>query len=112
MDILVSDYYAILELFDREATHGHHIADSKKSAAKIAIEAGVNMELPEPDCYNHLIELVSEGSIKESTIDELIRTLLYWKFKMGLLKIHTRNSKRYRLKNQESIWRYNQHKKR
>ncbi len=81
---LVSDYYAILELFDREATHGHHIADSKKSAAKLAIDAGVNMELPEPDCYTMLVELVKDGSIEESTIDQLIEPLLYWKFKIGL----------------------------
>jgi len=82
----VSDYYAVLELFDRPATHGHHIAENKKSAAERAINAGVNMELPEPDCYLKVTDLVREGSIDESTIDRLIEPLLYWKFKMGLFE--------------------------
>lgn len=83
---LVSDYYAVLELFDREITHGHHVATDKKNAAELAVKAGVNMELPEPDCYTHLVNLVHEGRVEESVIDRLIRPLLYWKFKMGLFE--------------------------
>lgn len=81
---VVSDYYAIWELNNRPDTHGHFVAGSKKEAAGLAVEAGVNIELPEPDCYLHLTELVREGVIKESKLDELIMPMLYWKFKLGL----------------------------
>lgn len=81
---VVSDYYAILELFDREATHGHGIAEDRKHAAELAIKAGVNIELPEPDCFLHIIDLVNEGRIEEEMLDELVEPMLYWKFKMGL----------------------------
>ncbi|MCG8371900.1 MAG: glycoside hydrolase family 3 C-terminal domain-containing protein [Balneolales bacterium] len=80
----VSDYYAIWELNSRPGTHGHFLAEDKKRAAELAIKAGVNIELPEPDCYRHIVELVNESRIEESMLDELIAPMLYWKFKMGL----------------------------
>ena len=46
--------------------------------------AGVNIELPEPDCYLHLVELVRKGVLKESQLDELVAPMLFWKFKLGL----------------------------
>jgi beta-glucosidase len=81
---VVSDYYAIWELSDRPDTHGHHVANDKKEACVLAVQAGVNIELPEPDCYLHLVELVRKGVLKESQLDELVAPMLYWKFKMGL----------------------------
>ena len=48
---VVSDYYAIRELDDRPETLGHHVAADAKAAAALAVRAGVNIELPEPDCY-------------------------------------------------------------
>ena len=81
---LVSDYYAIWELSDRPDTHGHRVARDKKAAAALAVNAGVNVELPEPDCYLHLVELVREGTLKESQLDELVAPLLHFKFKLGL----------------------------
>jgi len=44
----------------------------------------VNIELPEPDCYLHLVELVRKGSLKERQLDELVAPMLQWKFQMGL----------------------------
>lgn len=81
---VVSDYYAILELFDRPDTHGHHIAEDKKHAAELGIKAGVNIELPEPDCYLNIKELVEEGRLTEQDLDDMVGPMLYWKFKMGL----------------------------
>ena len=81
---VVSDYYAIWELADRPDTHGHHVARDKKEACALAVNAGVNIELPEPDCYRHLVELVEEGTLDESQLDELVEPMLYWKFRMGL----------------------------
>jgi beta-glucosidase len=81
---VVSDYYAIWELNYRPDTHGHCVAKDKKEACKLAVEAGVNIELPDPDCYLHLVELVRKGVLKESVMDELVTPMLYWKFKLGL----------------------------
>ena len=83
---VVSDYYAIWELGDRPDTHGHFVAKDKKESCALAVKAGVNIELPEPDCYLHLVELVRTGTLKESELDELVAPMLYWKFKMGLFE--------------------------
>ncbi len=81
---VVSDYYAIWELNNRPDTHGHFVAKDKAEACRLAVEAGVNIELPEPDCYLHLAGLVRKKILKESQLDELISPMLLWKFKMGL----------------------------
>ncbi|MEI6175264.1 MAG: glycoside hydrolase family 3 N-terminal domain-containing protein [Verrucomicrobiota bacterium] len=81
---VVSDYYAIWELNNRPDTHGHFVAKDKAEACRLAVEAGVNIELPEPDCYLHLAGLVRKKILKESQLDELIAPMLLWKFKMGL----------------------------
>ena len=81
---VVSDYYSIWELSNRPDTHGHFVAKDKREACALAVQAGVNIELPEPDCYLHLVELVRKGVLKESQLDELVAPMLYWKFKLGL----------------------------
>lgn len=81
---VVADYYAIWELSDRPDTHGHFVASDKKEACALSVRAGVNIELPEPDCYLHLEELVRKRVLKESQIDDLVAPMLHWKFKLGL----------------------------
>ncbi|HEY1719431.1 MAG TPA: glycoside hydrolase family 3 N-terminal domain-containing protein [Verrucomicrobiae bacterium] len=81
---VVSDYYAIWELHNRPDTHGHFVAKDKKEACELAVKAGVNIELPDPDCYLHLVELVRKKILKEAQLNELIAPMLLWKFKMGL----------------------------
>ena len=82
---IVSDYYAIRELHERaDFGFGNHVAKDGKEAALLAVQAGVNIELPEPDCYNHLVELVREGRLQESALDELVAPMLLYKFKLGL----------------------------
>jgi beta-glucosidase len=81
---VVSDYYAIWELNHRPDTHGHFVAADKKEACKLAVEAGVNIELPDPDCYLQLVSLVRKGVLQEKQLDELIAPMLLWKFKLGL----------------------------
>src|SRR5271157_4972582 len=80
----VSDYFAIWELGYRPDTHGHFVAKDKKEACALAVEAGVNIELPDPDCYLELVELVKKRVLKESQLDELVAPMLLWKFKLGL----------------------------
>jgi beta-glucosidase len=81
---VVSDYYAITELNYRAEVRGHAVARDKKEACRLAVQAGVNIELPEPDCYRHLVELVRKGELKERQLDDLVAPMLYWKFQMGL----------------------------
>jgi len=81
---LVSDYYAIRELNERPDFFGQFLAEDGKAAAALAAEAGVNIELPDRDCYPHLVELVQEGTIAQSLLDELVAPMLEWKFRLGL----------------------------
>jgi beta-glucosidase len=82
----VSDYFAIRELHERPELFGNHLAEDGKQAAALAATAGVNIELPDPDCYLHIVELVRKGILKESLIDELVAPMLLWKFKLGLFE--------------------------
>jgi beta-glucosidase len=81
---IVSDYYAVWELSQKAEVGGHRVAKDKKDACALAVKAGVNVELPEPECYIHLPELIRKGIIKESEIDDLVAPTLFWKFQMGL----------------------------
>jgi beta-glucosidase len=81
---VVSDYFAIRELNERPDFFGNYLAEDGKQAAALAVKAGVNIELPDPDCYPHIVELVKKGVIKESLLDGLVAPMLQWKFKLGL----------------------------
>jgi beta-glucosidase len=78
---VVSDYYAIPQLQDL-----HHVAADKAAVAKLAIEAGVDIELPDPDCYPRIVQLVREGKISEATVDRAVARNLRNKFLLGLFE--------------------------
>jgi beta-glucosidase len=80
----VSDHFAIGELGTARTFPGHHVARDAKHAALLAVRAGVDLELPDRECYPFLIELVREGTIPESLIDERVRPMLRAKFLLGL----------------------------
>ncbi|NLD39493.1 MAG: beta-glucosidase [Desulfatiglans sp.] len=75
----VSDYYGIKELKEK-----HFVAASKEEAARQAIEAGVDIELPYTEMYDALIELVNKGVVSEGAIDKCVRRVLRSKFITGL----------------------------
>ncbi len=81
---VVSDYFAIRELNERPELYGHHLAADRKQAAALAVAAGVDIELPDPDCYPFLLELVKEDRIPESLLDARVRPMLAAKFRLGL----------------------------
>jgi beta-glucosidase len=83
---VVSDYYAITELKGNAESVSHAVARDKAEAALEAATAGVNMELPDPDCYPMLPSLVESGLVGESLIDELVAPLLEYKFRLGLFE--------------------------
>ncbi len=78
---VVSDYYGIPQLQDL-----HHVAGDKAEAAKLAIEAGVDLELPDPDCFPLLVQLVKDGKVPEATIDRAVARNLKLKFLLGLFE--------------------------
>src|SRR5664279_767655 len=79
---VVSDYFAITMLKEY-----HHIAASKGQAAFIALEAGLDVELPFTDCYGDpLREAVHQGAIPEWMIDVSLRRVLAQKFALGLFE--------------------------
>jgi beta-glucosidase len=79
--LVASDYYGIPQL---EALH--HVASDKAEAARLALEAGVDAELPDPDCYKLLVGLVREGRISEALIDRAVARNLRAKFLLGLFE--------------------------
>ena len=66
----------------------HNVAHDSKEAAKIAVMAGVDMSMVPYDASfaTHIIELVNEGEIPMSRIDDAVRRILYVKFKLGLFE--------------------------
>ena len=77
--VLVSDYFGITELI-----RIHHVVGTKEEAAKLALESGVDVELPFPDAFPSLIEQVKEGKVAEATIDRALTNFLREKFLAGL----------------------------
>ncbi len=64
----------------------HNVAHDSKEAAKIAVMAGVDMSMVPYDASfaRHITELVNEGEIPMSRIDDAVRRILYVKFRLGL----------------------------
>src|SRR5215472_5692648 len=79
--IVVSDYFAIEQLITI-----HHVAANCEQAAKLAITAGVDVELPYLRCYKTLPALVRNGQISESLINEAVARVLRAKFQLGLFE--------------------------
>lgn len=80
----VSDYFAIREMYARYGINSHSVARDANHAAELAINAGVNMELPFPDCYKAIPDLLKQGRVSIETIDKLVGEILYVKFRLGL----------------------------
>src|SRR5450756_713003 len=59
---VVSDYFAIRELNERPEFFGHHVARDGKAAAALAVATGVDIELPDPDCYLHCLLYTSDAA--------------------------------------------------
>ena len=78
--LLVSDYFTIAQLVDY-----HHITASRTEAARLALEAGMDIELPTPDGYGApLLEGLENGTIDMALVDASVRRVLAAKFALGL----------------------------
>ena len=83
---VVSDYFALRELATGSPTLEHRLARDDREAAALGIDAGVNIELPNPDVYLAIPALVRDGIVEESRLDELLRPMLAAKFELGLFE--------------------------
>lgn len=81
---VVSDYFALGELAIGSNKVGNRVAADWPDAARMAVEAGVNIELPIPQTYVYLPELVKKGLVSETKINQLVESMLLYKFKLGL----------------------------
>ena len=77
---VVTDYTSIMEMIP------HGIAEDTASAAALALEAGVDMDMQAGFYDDALSKLVETGEIKEGLIDEAVRRILHKKFELGLFK--------------------------
>jgi beta-glucosidase len=89
---LVTDWADINNLYSRE-----HVAKDKKDAIRIAINAGIDMSM---DPYSVefcvlLKELVNEGKVKMSRIDDAVRRILRAKYRLGLFEKPNTGGKGY-----------------
>jgi beta-glucosidase len=78
---VVSDYYAIDDL-----VKVHHVAADREQAARRALEAGVDIDLPSGTDYATLTQQVRDGRVSEARIDTAVRRLLALKFRSGLFE--------------------------
>jgi beta-glucosidase len=78
---VVSDYYAIEDL-----QRLHHVAATSEDAARLALNAGVDIDLPSPGAYATLTQQVCDGRVAVSSIDAAVRRLLTLKFRAGLFE--------------------------
>ena len=79
--LVVSDYFGIEQVANR-----HHVALDKADAARQALNAGVDLELPDPDGFPELVAMVKDGRIAEADVDRAVRRVLRAKFLAGLFE--------------------------
>ena len=78
---VVSDYYAIDDLVKL-----HKIAVDLPDAARQALAAGVDSDLPNGAAYTTLVDSVRAGKVKEADIDAAVTRMLRIKFLAGLFE--------------------------
>ncbi len=79
---VVSDYFSV-----RQLSSYHQLAPDAAGAAAIALDAGIDVELPGTDCYGDpLIDAVRSGSVPIGIVDTAVRRVLHSKFELGLFE--------------------------
>jgi beta-glucosidase len=78
---VVSVYYAIEQMAEI-----HRIAPHVPGAAELAIDAGVDVDLPSGIAYSNLGELVAAGKVSRAQIDKAVERVLTMKFTAGLFE--------------------------
>lgn len=82
---VVSDYFAVSQL----AVY-HRLVEDDSSAASLALNSGIDVELPSTDCYGGpLAAAVADGAVDMATVDMAVRRTLRHKFQLGLFETVT-----------------------
>lgn len=80
--VVVADYSAVLQLMTF-----HHVAASKGEAARLALTAGLDMELPADDCYGVPLKVeVEAGRVPMEVVDIAVGRVLRLKFQLGIFE--------------------------
>jgi beta-glucosidase len=80
--VVVSDFFTVPML-----TGYHHVAQDRSEAAAMALEAGLDVELPQIVCYGQpLREAVAKGVVSMEVIDQAVARILTMKFRIGLFE--------------------------
>lgn len=78
---VVSDYFSIAFLRTL-----HHVADTTEEAALLALEAGIDVELPSTNAYGEpLLAALADGRVDEKLVDRALTRVLRQKCELGLL---------------------------
>ena len=78
---VIADYFSIDDLDNL-----HHIAADRPEAARLALLAGVDVELPSYEYYATLPDQVRAGQVDESVVDRACRRVLEEKAALGLFE--------------------------
>jgi beta-glucosidase len=78
---LTSDYYALTQLESL-----HHVVGDKAEAARLSLEAGIDVETPDPDVFLTLVQLVKDKKVPETLLDRAVGRTLRAKFLLGLFE--------------------------
>lgn len=80
--VVVSDYWAISRLHTE-----HRVAGDLAAAAAAALEAGVDVELPDAECYGGpLASAIERGDVDEALVDRAVARVLRTKLELGLFE--------------------------
>ncbi|PYP96730.1 MAG: hypothetical protein DMD34_04895 [Gemmatimonadetes bacterium] len=79
--VIVSDWFAIAQLAEI-----HHVAADPAEAARRALAATVDIELPDVQAYGTLVDQVQQGRVPAAAVDSAVRRLLRAKFELGLFE--------------------------
>ncbi len=79
--LLVSDYFGIAELQRR-----HHVVADLPAAGRVALQAGVDLELPEGEGFRSLLADLKAGRVTQAQIDAAVARVLRAKFQLGLFE--------------------------
>ncbi|WP_424345607.1 glycoside hydrolase family 3 N-terminal domain-containing protein [Ilumatobacter sp.] len=79
---VVSDYFAIDQLDDY-----HHLVPDQAAAAATALHAGIDVELPNTDCYGEPLKAaIARGELAMEDVDLAVSRVLTAKFRLGLFE--------------------------
>ncbi|TCN01265.1 beta-glucosidase [Paenibacillus sp. BK033] len=79
--MIISDYGSIEEIV------AHGAAKDSKEAAKLALDATMDIEMVTRAYASHLPTLIKEGKVREEQLDQAVRRILTYKYRIGIMDV-------------------------